>query len=157
MTGFLWGARSQRQQYADMRGKLDALNEVQAVIEFDLQGHVLAANDIFLQTMGYSAQDIIGQHHRMFVDEQTRQSAEYASFWQRLGAGVHDSGRYRRINSQGQDVWLQASYNPIFNSQGQPCKVVKYATDITDQQLREDDARGQLNAIARCRPPSSSI
>lgn len=149
MTGFLWGARSQRQQYADMRGKLDALNEVQAVIEFDLQGHVLAANDIFLQTMGYSAQDIIGQHHRMFVDEQTRQSAEYASFWQRLGAGVHDSGRYRRINSQGQDVWLQASYNPIFNSQGQPCKVVKYATDITDQQLREDDARGQLNAIAK--------
>jgi methyl-accepting chemotaxis protein len=149
MTGFLWGARSQRQQYVDMRGKLDALNEVQAVIEFDLQGHVLAANDIFLRTMGYSAQDIIGQHHRMFVDEQTQQSAEYASFWQRLGSGVHDCGRYRRINSQGQDVWLQASYNPIFNSQGKPCKVVKYATDITDQQLREDDARGQLNAIAK--------
>ena len=149
MSSFFWGARGQRQQYADMQGKLDALNEVQAVIEFDLQGHVLAANDNFLRTMGYSAQDIIGQHHCMFVDEQTRQSPEYESFWQRLGAGVHDSGRYRRINSQGQDVWLQASYNPILNSRGQPCKVVKYATDITEQQLREDDARGQLDAIAK--------
>ena len=149
MTGFLWGVRSRSQQYADMQGKLDALNEVQAVIEFDLQGHVLAANDNFLRTMGYAAEDIIGQHHRIFVDEEARNSAEYASFWQRLGAGVHDSGRYRRINSQGQDVWLQASYNPIFDSRGRPCKVVKYATDITEQQLREDDARGQLDAIAK--------
>nr|WP_218242575.1 methyl-accepting chemotaxis protein [Comamonas fluminis] len=149
MTGFLWGSQSRRQQYADMQGKLDALNEVQAVIEFDLQGHVLAANDNFLQTMGYAAEDIIGRHHRMFVDEQTSESPEYALFWQQLAAGMHDSGRYRRINSQGQDVWLQASYNPILNSQGKPCKVVKYATDITDQQLREDDARGQLDAIAK--------
>ena len=149
MTGFLWGSQSRRQQYADMQGKLDALNEVQAVIEFDLQGHVLTANDNFLRTMGYSAEQIIGQHHRMFVDEETRASAEYAQFWQRLAAGLHDSGRYRRINSQGEDVWLQASYNPIFDSQGQPRKVIKYATDITEQQQHEDDARGQLQAIAK--------
>lgn len=137
------------QQKSDMAGKLAALDQVQAVIEFDLQGHVIAANSNFLQTMGYSADQIIGQHHRMFVDEEMRQSAEYADFWQRLAAGVHNSGRYRRINSQGQDVWLQASYNPILDSQGRPCKVVKYATDITEQQHREADARGQLDAISK--------
>jgi methyl-accepting chemotaxis protein len=153
MTGLLqstlWQRLSQSHQRADMQGKLAALDQVQAVIEFDLQGHVLTANDNFLRTMGYSAEQIIGQHHRMFVDEETRASAEYAQFWQRLAAGLHDSGRYRRINSQGEDVWLQASYNPIFDSQGQPRKVIKYATDITEQQQHEDDARGQLQAIAK--------
>ena len=153
MTGLLqstlWQRLSQSHQRADMQGKLAALDQVQAVIEFDLQGHVLTANDNFLRTMGYSHEQIIGQHHRMFVDEETRGSVEYAQFWQRLAAGLHDSGRYRRINSQGEDVWLQASYNPIFDSQGQPRKVIKYATDITEQQQHEDDARGQLQAIAK--------
>ncbi|MEG0445771.1 MAG: PAS domain S-box protein, partial [Comamonas sp.] len=152
MTGFLRGrllGLGRGRHAADMAGKLAALDRVQAVIEFDLQGHVLAANRNFLDTMGYSAEQIIGQHHRMFVDEETRNSAEYANFWQRLAAGAHDSGRYRRTNSRGEDVWLQASYNPILGSQGKPFKVVKYATDITEQQHREADARGQLNAISK--------
>ncbi|MBV8248052.1 MAG: PAS domain S-box protein [Comamonas sp.] len=153
MTGFLhrglWDQLRHKQQRSDMLGKLAALDQVQAVIEFDLQGHVLAANDNFLRTMGYSAEQIIGQHHRIFVDEETRNSPAYTAFWQRLAAGEHDSGRYRRIDSQGQDVWLQASYNPIFDPQGRPCKVVKYAIDITAQQQREADARGQLEAIAK--------
>ncbi|MBV8247682.1 MAG: PAS domain S-box protein, partial [Comamonas sp.] len=153
MTGFLhrglWDQLRHKQQRSDMLGKLAALDQVQAVIEFDLQGHVLAANDNFLRTMGYSAEQIIGRHHRIFVDEETRNSPAYAAFWQRLAAGEHDSGRYRRIDSQGQEVWLQASYNPILDSQGRPCKVVKYAIDITAQQQREADAHGQLEAIAK--------
>ncbi|WP_120966468.1 methyl-accepting chemotaxis protein [Comamonas sp. lk] len=152
MTGFLRGrllGLGRGRHAADMAGKLAALDRVQAVIEFDLQGHVLAANRNFLDTMGYSTEQIIGQHHRMFVDEETRNSAEYANFWQRLAAGAHDSGRYRRTNSRGEDVWLQASYNPILGSHGKPFKVVKYATDITEQQHREADARGQLNAISK--------
>ena len=138
LQGTLWQRLSQNQQRNDMQSKLAALDQVQAVIEFDLQGHVLSANENFLRTMGYDAEQIIGQHHRLFVDEETRESAEYAQFWQRLAAGVHDSGRYRRINSQGQDVWLQASYNPILDSQGKPRKVIKYATDITEQQQNEE-------------------
>ena len=149
LQGTLWQRLGRNQQRNDMQSKLAALDQVQAVIEFDLQGHVLSANENFLRTMGYDAEQIIGQHHRIFVDEETRESAEYAQFWQRLAAGVHDSGRYRRINSQGQDVWLQASYNPILDSQGKPRKVIKYATDITEQQQNEDDARGQLEAIAK--------
>lgn len=153
MTGLLqsslWQRLSQSHQQNDMQGKLAALDQVQAVIEFDLQGHVLTANENFLRAMGYELPQIVGQHHRMFVDESTRETPEYTQFWLRLAAGVHDSGRYRRINSQGEDVWLQASYNPIFDSQGKPRKVIKYATDITEQQQHEDDARGQLEAIAK--------
>ena len=149
LQGRLWRRLTQRGPSTDTQGMLAALHKVQAVIEFDLQGHVLAANDNFLSAMGYTNAQIVGQHHRMFVDEATRESDEYAQFWQRLAAGVHDSGRYHRINSQGQDVWLQASYNPIFDSKGRPCKVVKFATDITAQQMQEDDARGQLAAIAK--------
>ena len=96
MTGLLqstlWQRLSQSHQRADMQGKLAALDQVQAVIEFDLQGHVLTANDNFLRTMGYSAEQIIGQHHRMFVDEETRGSVEYAQFWQRLAAGQLPDG-----------------------------------------------------------------
>ena len=149
LQGRLWRRLTQRGPSTDTQGMLAALHKVQAVIEFDLQGHVLAANDNFLSAMGYTNAQIVGQHHRMFVDEATRESDEYAQFWLRLAAGVHDSGRYHRINSQGQDVWLQASYNPIFDSKGRPCKVVKFATDITAQQMQEDDARGQLAAIAK--------
>ena len=134
---------------ADQQGQLAAIQAVQAVIEFDLQGHVLHANRNFLQATGYTLAEIQGQHHRMFVDEATRNSAEYAAFWQRLGQGQHDAGRYRRIAKDGREIWLQASYNPIFDSHGQPFKVVKYATDITEQQYREADAQGQLQAIAK--------
>ena len=86
LQGTLWQRLSQNQQRNDMQSKLAALDQVQAVIEFDLQGHVLSANENFLRTMGYDAEQIIGQHHRLFVDEETRESAEYAQFWQRLAA-----------------------------------------------------------------------
>ena len=141
----LGGARRQ----AELDGQLAAIHKSQAVIEFDLQGHILAANQNFLDTMGYEAHEVLGQHHRMFVDPQTQESREYADFWHRLGHGIYDAGRYRRIAKDGRDVWLQASYNPIFDRHGQPFKVVKYATDITEQQHRNADAEGQLAAISK--------
>ena len=137
------------QHHADQQGQLAAIQAVQAVIEFDLQGNILHANDNFLQATGYQLEEIVGQHHRMFVDADMRNSVAYAEFWQRLGNGQHDAGRYRRITKDGRELWLQASYNPIFDSHGKPFKVVKYATDITAQQLRDADAQGQLQAIAK--------
>jgi len=134
---------------AEIDGQMAAIHKCQAVIEFDLQGHVLAANQNFLDCMGYGLQEIVGQHHRMFVEPRVAESPEYAQFWQRLGSGLSDSGRYRRIAKNGRDVWLQASYNPIFDRQGRPFKVIKYATDITEQQHRNADAEGQLAAIGK--------
>lgn len=111
------------QHHADQQGQLAAIQAVQAVIEFDLQGNILHANDNFLQATGYQLEEIVGQHHRMFVDADMRNSVAYAEFWQRLGNGQHDAGRYRRITKDGRELWLQASYNPIFDSHGKPFKV----------------------------------
>ncbi|MNX66423.1 Biofilm dispersion protein BdlA [compost metagenome] len=134
---------------ADMHGQIAAIHKSQAVIEFDLDGHVLVANQNFLDAMGYSLEEIQGRHHRMFINPDERESTAYATFWQRLGQGAHDSGRYRRIRKDGSDVWLQASYNPIFDKRGRPFKVIKYATDITGQQHRQADSEGQLAAISK--------
>ncbi|MBB1594834.1 methyl-accepting chemotaxis protein [Achromobacter sp. UMC46] len=136
-------------QKADLYGQISAIHKAQAVIEFDLEGHVLMANQNFLDTMGYSLDEVLGQHHRMFIDPDERETVEYLAFWQKLGQGAYDAGRYRRVRSDGRDVWLQASYNPIFDKRGRPIKVVKYATDITDQQQRQADTEGQLAAISK--------
>ncbi|MBK6716914.1 MAG: PAS domain S-box protein [Burkholderiales bacterium] len=122
-----------RLQAADFSGQLDAIGKAQAVIEFSLDGKVLRANDNFLNTLGYSLQDIVGQHHSQFVDPAHRASAEYRMFWERLGRGEYDAGRYLRIGKGGREIWIQASYNPILDLNGKPFKVVKYATDITEQ------------------------
>ncbi|WP_050814817.1 methyl-accepting chemotaxis protein [Achromobacter arsenitoxydans] len=134
---------------ADRDGQIAAIHKCQAVIEFDLDGRVLMANQNFLDTMGYALEEIQGRHHRMFIAAAERGSAAYAAFWERLGQGEHDSGRYRRIRKDGSDVWLQASYNPIFDKRGRPIKIVKYATDITGQQQRQADFEGQLAAISK--------
>lgn len=144
---FILGYRSTDKN--DLLGQIDAIHKSQAVIEFDLNGHILMANQNFLDTMGYALDEIQGQHHRMFIAPQERGSSQYAAFWERLGQGAHDSGRYRRIRKDGSDVWLQASYNPIFDKRGQPLKVIKYATDITEQQHRQADSEGQLAAISK--------
>lgn len=134
---------------ADMLGQIAAINNAQAVVEFDLDGHVLAANSNFLGAMGYALDEILGQHHRLFVDPAERGSAAYAEFWRRLHQGNRNAGRYRRIRKNGSDVWLQASYNPIFDRHGRLIKVVKYAVDITAQQQRQADVEGQLAAISK--------
>ncbi|MCK6426844.1 MAG: PAS domain-containing protein [Burkholderiaceae bacterium] len=126
-----------RLQAADFSGQIAAIGRSQAVIEFSLDGKVLTANDNFLNTLGYSLGEIQGQHHGMFVDPAERAAPEYRQFWERLGRGEYDAGRYRRIGKGGREVWIQASYNPILDLDGRPCKVVKYATDVTAQVLAE--------------------
>ena len=141
--------RTRQRRLADLYGQIEAIHRSQAVIEFDLEGHVLAANRKFLDTMGYELDEIVGRHHCMFVDDDVRQSDAYAAFWRRLGEGMHDAGRYRRLAHDGHEVWLQASYNPVLDRAGRPFKVVKYATDVTAEQRRNDDAQGQLAAISK--------
>ncbi|KRC20142.1 PAS domain-containing methyl-accepting chemotaxis protein [Acidovorax sp. Root219] len=126
-----------------------AINRVQAVIEFSLDGRVLHANDNFLQTFGYSLQEVQGQHHRMFCAPEFAKSRDYALFWDRLGRGDFDAGEYRRMDKQGKEIWIQASYNPVLNADGRPESVVKFATDITAEKLRSSEFEGKLDALSR--------
>ena len=134
---------------ADYRGQIDAINKSQAVIEFSLDGKILHANRNFLNALGYSLEEIKGQHHSMFAEPGYRQSAEYRLFWEKLGRGEFDAGEYKRIGKGGKEIWIRASYNPIFDGNGKAYKVVKYATDVTEQKLRNADYKGQLAAISK--------
>jgi len=133
----------------DMRGKLNAISKSQAMVEFDLNGNILTANDNFLNTIGYTIEELQGQHHSMFVDSVYRQSSEYRMFWEKLGRGEYEENQYKRIGKGGKEVWLQASYNPILDPDGKPFKIVKYATDITEQKNKFADYEGQLAAIRK--------
>jgi methyl-accepting chemotaxis protein len=117
----------------DTQGLLDAIDRSQAVIEFKMDGTIVKANDNFLKTMGYRMDEIAGQHHRLFVEDAYRQSADYREFWAALNRGEFQSLECKRIDKHGKEVWLQASYNPVFDAHGKPYKVVKYAADITAQ------------------------
>ena len=123
----------QRLAAADYEGQITAVSKAQAVIEFGMDGKILNANDNFIQTMGYSLAEIKGQHHSMFVDPVYRSSPEYRMFWEKLGRGEYDAGLYKRFAKGGREIWLQSSYNPILDLNGKPFKVVKYATDTTEQ------------------------
>lgn len=139
---------AQKFQAADFAGQLAAINKSQAVIEFDLEGRILAANENFLAAMGYALEEVRGQHHSMFAEPEHRQSAEYRAFWAKLGRGEYDAGQYKRLGKGGREVWIQASYNPIYDMNGRPFKVVKYATDITAQ-VRDTLALQQAVAQTR--------
>jgi methyl-accepting chemotaxis protein len=117
----------------ELQGQIAAIRKSQAVIEFDLNGNILDANDNFLNLTGYRLEEIKGQHHGMFVDRDFRASEEYRQFWEKLRRGEFDSGQYRRIGKGGREAWIQASYNPIFDADGKPYKVVKFAADVTAQ------------------------
>ena len=134
-------------QNADYEGQLSAINRSQAVIEFDLQGRVTRANANFLDVMGYSMEEIKGQHHRMFVEKTQADSKEYEAFWDKLRSGQYETGEFKRIHKHGQEIWIQASYFPILDPQGAPFKIVKYAQDVTEQVNMRADFKGQLEAI----------
>ncbi len=134
---------------ADMQARLAAIDKIQAVIEFKLDGTILDANDNFLKTLGYALAEIQGKHHSMFAEPAYAGSSEYRAFWDKLARGEHDAGQYKRIAKGGREVWIQASYNPVFDAAGKPIKVVKFATDITDAKLRAADFEGQLNAVGK--------
>ena len=118
-------------QIAEYEGKIRAIERAQAVIEFELDGTVITANENFLDIFGYSLDEVVGKHHRIFCDPGYAESLEYARFWQKLGRGEYEADEYKRVTRDGAEVWLQASYNPIFDVEGRPLKVVKFASDIT--------------------------
>ena len=118
-------------QLAEYEGKIRAINRAQAVIEFELDGTVITANENFLHIFGYSLDEVVGKHHRIFCDPGYAESPEYAQFWQKLSRGEYDADEFKRISKDGAEIWLQASYNPIFDIEGRPLKVVKFASDIT--------------------------
>ncbi|MDE1996183.1 MAG: PAS domain-containing methyl-accepting chemotaxis protein, partial [Rhizobiaceae bacterium] len=132
----------------DAKAILNAMNRSQAIIEFDLSGRILSANKNFCDTMGYRLDEIVGQHHRMFVDPAEAGSREYADFWARLAKGEFDRRQYKRIGKGGKEVWIEASYNPVFRGSA-PYKVVKFATDITTAKLKSTEDAGKLDALSR--------
>jgi methyl-accepting chemotaxis protein len=126
-----------RMATAEYEGLVDAINRVQAMIEFNLDGTVINANENFLRIFGYRLDEIVGKHHRMFCEPGYAESPEYTELWRTLGRGEFKAGEFKRRSKDGTEVWLQASYNPIFDAEGKPLKVVKFASDIT----REVEAR----------------
>ena len=128
---------AQKENDADRAARLAAISRVQAVIEFSLDGSILDANENFLGTLGYTLDEIQGRHHRMFVEPAYARSEEYAQFWKTLQSGQFVASEFKRLGKGGKEVWIQASYNPVFDAQGAVTKVVKYAMDVT----------GRVNAV----------
>lgn len=126
----------QKLKNAEFEGKVNAISKAQAMIEFDLDGTISNANENFLKTFGYGLDDVKGRHHKMFVEDSYAQSPEYKLFWDRLGKGEYQHGEYRRLGKGGKEIWISASYNPIFDMNGRPFKVVKYATNISGNKLK---------------------
>ena len=140
---------AQKQIASDYASQIDAIGKSQAVIEFNMDGTIISANENFCKTVGYELSEIKGQHHRMFAEPDYAASTEYQMFWQQLNQGIYDSGEYKRLGKNGKEIWIQASYNPILDMNGKPFKVVKYATDVTEQKLQTADFAGQINAIGK--------
>lgn len=134
---------------ADYEGQVGALRKSLAVIEFALDGTIIRANENFLSALGYSAAEIEGRHHSLFVDPAEAASDEYRAFWAALSRGDYRAGEYRRLGKGGREVWIQASYNPILDPSGRPLKVVKFATDITAAKLRNANFEGQVAALGK--------
>ena len=130
-------------------GKIDAILRAQAVIEFDMDGTIITANENFLKTMGYSLAEIQGKHHSMFVEPAVRESSSYREFWDSLNRGEYSAAEYKRIGKGGKEIWILASYNPTLDERKKPFKVVKFATDVTQQKLSTADLAGQISAIGK--------
>lgn len=143
-----------RKQNRDYASQIEAVRRSMAVIEFDLKGVILSANEILQKTLGYTEQELLGKNHRMLVESDYAQSVEYQQMWQKLAQGQSVAGTLKRINKQGKEVWLEASYNPVLDEQGKPYKIVKFANDITRSErtiMLEraiDESASVLNAIA---------
>jgi len=116
------------------QAKIDAIERTQAVIEFDVDGTILDANEAFLSTMGYRMEEIKGRHHRMFVEKETADSEAYRAMWRDLAAGKRISGKVTRVDRSGRTVYLQAAYTPVLGLQGEPVRVIKFADDITEEE-----------------------
>ncbi len=134
---------------AEYEGKVKAIHRAQAVIEFTLEGKVIAANDNFLRIFGYDLDEIVGKHHRIFCEQGYTESSQYSEFWQKLARGEYHAAEFKRLAKGGREIWLQASYNPIFDVDGRPLKIVKFATDVTATKLQNAEYEGKVEAIGR--------
>lgn len=133
----------------DLQATIDALNASQAVIEFKPTGEIVHANENFLNAVGYSLSEIVGNHHRIFCDSKYVNTNEYNRFWQNLSNGIFQAGEFKRFAKGGKTLWLQASYNPIKNKKGEVVKVIKFASDITEAKNAAIDSKGKIDAINR--------
>jgi methyl-accepting chemotaxis protein len=133
--------------HALMLGRIAAINRSQAIIEFQLDGTILTANENFLGIVGYTLEEIVGRHHGMFVEPAYRESADYRAFWERLRRGEYEKSQYKRIGKGGKEAWLEASYNPILDGDGKPVRVIKFATDITAQKLKDQIDTALKNSL----------
>ncbi|MCY2975828.1 MAG: PAS domain-containing methyl-accepting chemotaxis protein [Planctomycetota bacterium] len=138
---------AERLRVADFEGQIAAVSKSQTVVEYNLDGTVLKANDNFLRTLGYSFDEIKGRSHSMFVTDSERQSPAYREFWAKLNRGEFESAEYKRIGKGGKDIYMQASYNPIFDLNGKPFKVVEYATDLTAEVSARNEMRKKVDYI----------
>jgi len=138
-----------RENVDELVAKLQAIEKVQAMIEFNLDGTIIMANQNFLSCVGYTLDEIKGRHHRMFADPAYAALPEYQAFWAKLNRGEFDAGVYRRLGKGGKEIWIQASYNPIMDANGKPYKVVKFATDITEQKNKAAEWEGKLAAVSK--------
>jgi methyl-accepting chemotaxis protein len=148
---FATDVSEQKLRTADLAGQIAAISKSQAVIEFNMDGSILTANENFLNALGYSLREIQGKRHSMFVDPADRDGAAYREFWANLNAGKYQAGEFKRIGKGGREIWIQASYNPILDLNGKPFKVVKYATDTTAQVIarkKSDSVRGMMETVA---------
>ena len=138
---------SRSKSQSEAVAKIDALNKSQAVIEFELDGTVIIANENFLKALGYTLIELQGKHHRILVEPEFANSSAYTQFWEKLRRGEYQAAQFKRIGKGGREVWIEASYNPVLDASGRPFKVVKFATDITERKAREADLQGQVDAI----------
>ena len=138
-----------KRQTAEYEGKVSAISRSQAMIEFNLDGTIITANENFTSTTGYELDEIVGEHHAMFCEPDYAKSPEYKAFWQRLNKGEFFSGEFKRVRKDGSDLWLQATYNPILDADGKPARIVKFASDVTAVKRRNATYEGKVNAISR--------
>ncbi len=141
------GSSDRGSKMGDLSAKVDAINKSQAMIEFNLDGTIITANDNFLNTVGYTLNEVQGEHHRMFCEKSYASSPAYTQFWEKLNKGEFDSGTYKRLGKGGKEVWINASYNPIMDADGKVCKVVKFATNVTEEKNKMAEFEGKLEAI----------
>ena len=137
----------------------EAIDRQQAVITFNLDGTIIEANENFLSTVGYSLPEIKGQHHRMFVEKEYGNGAEYREFWNALNRGEYQAGEFRRVGKGGNEIWIRASYNPVYGNNGKLCRVTKYATDITEEKVGRVKRLGDIinNVATATEQLSSSV
>ena len=153
---FATDVSAQKTIYADLHGKVEAISRSQAVIEFNLDGTIITANENFLKVLGYTLDEVKGKHHSMFVEPGYRDSAEYKEFWKNLNQGQYQAAQYKRIGKGGKVVWIEASYNPVLDLNGKLWKVVKFATDLSKRKAEnaalaedfESSVKTLVNAVA---------